>query len=589
MRALVPILAIMALFLASVSVAYAQTTTPTVSTVAVTSDPGTDLTYALGDTIEVGLTFDEAVTVTGDPYLLIDVGGTNRRASYHSGSTTTQLLFRYTVLAGDDDADGIAVVTNSLTLNGGTIGATDDATAATLDNAALATTGHKVDVVVTLLSNLGQTAGTSTATVSDSIGFVGGFQTGSHAGGYDLTEVVLDVKTPSDTLDVVVRIRGGTGQISDIDRDNEYRLSGSVTNAGPQSFTLNDDEVGHLRPNATYFLVVSGTGAGVVGIGSRSDEVFDDVSLDGWSVPETIFGQFIRIPRFSLKGYLGVTPHLYHAHVSSSPNQDNTYSAGENIEVDLAFSEVVRLADPSYRLPIRFGDTDKYVYAEPVNDSGLVMLFSYTVQSDDVSTGNVKIADSFLFLDDNVTPAFVNHFDSAAPIRTGLSFATVVTEGTHPVDGTQSWECEHLLCAYMTFTQHPSSTDLGFLAYDIEPFRAQHVGELTNRSIKYAGHKFAVNWLILLTDSFPIGNLVIAVSPELPDEILDRLSLDVDSTEFRFSEATESTAYVAAWNTNANRFVWSNSGLDWQRSDRILVKIIENTEVSFAADSYSTG
>ena len=61
-----------------------------------------------------------------------------------------------------------------------------------------------------------------------------------------------------------------------------------------------------------------------------------------------------------------VTPHLYHAHVSSSPNQDNTYSAGENIEVDLAFSEVVRLADPSYRLPIRFGDTDKYVYAEPV-------------------------------------------------------------------------------------------------------------------------------------------------------------------------------------------------------------------------------
>ena len=69
----------MALFLASVSVAYAQTTAPTVSTVAVTSDPGTDDTYALGDTIEVGLTFDEAVTVIGDPYLLIDVGGTNRQ------------------------------------------------------------------------------------------------------------------------------------------------------------------------------------------------------------------------------------------------------------------------------------------------------------------------------------------------------------------------------------------------------------------------------------------------------------------------------------------------------------------------------
>ena len=44
------------------------------------------------------------------------------------------------MLAGDDDADGIAVVANSLTLNGCTIVATDDATAATLDHAALTTT-----------------------------------------------------------------------------------------------------------------------------------------------------------------------------------------------------------------------------------------------------------------------------------------------------------------------------------------------------------------------------------------------------------------------------------------------------------------
>ena len=77
------------MFLASVSVAHAQTTTLTVSTVAVTSNPGTDDTYALGDTIEVALTFSEAVTVTGAPYLLIDVGGTNRGASYDSGTGAT--------------------------------------------------------------------------------------------------------------------------------------------------------------------------------------------------------------------------------------------------------------------------------------------------------------------------------------------------------------------------------------------------------------------------------------------------------------------------------------------------------------------
>ena len=120
------------------SVAHAQTTAPTVSTVAVTSDPGTDDTYALGDTIEVGLTFSEAVTVTGAPYLLIDVGGTKRRVqTTTAGPAPRSFLFRYTVLAGDDDDDGIAVVENSLTLNGGTIVATDAATQASLDDAAL--------------------------------------------------------------------------------------------------------------------------------------------------------------------------------------------------------------------------------------------------------------------------------------------------------------------------------------------------------------------------------------------------------------------------------------------------------------------
>ena len=134
---LVFLLAMLALFLGSVSVAHAQTTAPTVSTVAVTSNPGTDESYAKGDTIEVGLTFSETVMVTGAPYLLIDVGGTNRRASYHSGTGSTQLLFRYTVWAGDDDDDGIAVVENSLTLNGGSTVATDAATQASLDDAVL--------------------------------------------------------------------------------------------------------------------------------------------------------------------------------------------------------------------------------------------------------------------------------------------------------------------------------------------------------------------------------------------------------------------------------------------------------------------
>ena len=117
------IVAVMVALLVSSGVAYAQgtPTVPTIESVAVTSDPGEDGGYAIGDEIQVGLTFSEAVTVTGIPQLNLDVGGRSRTVEYSEGSTTTRLLFTYTVPSGDEDTDGIAVVANSLALNGGAI------------------------------------------------------------------------------------------------------------------------------------------------------------------------------------------------------------------------------------------------------------------------------------------------------------------------------------------------------------------------------------------------------------------------------------------------------------------------------------
>ena len=139
------LVAVMLALLVSAGVAYAQgtPTVPTIESVAVTSDPGGDGGYAIGDEIQVGLTFSEAVTVTGAPQLTLDVGGRNRTAEYSEGSATTQLLFTYTVASGDEDMDGIAVVANSLALNGGAIHA--GSSNATLTHAGLHSAGHKVD------------------------------------------------------------------------------------------------------------------------------------------------------------------------------------------------------------------------------------------------------------------------------------------------------------------------------------------------------------------------------------------------------------------------------------------------------------
>ena len=151
------IVAVMLALLVSAGVAYAQgtPTVPTIESVAVTSDPGEDGGYAIGDEIQVGLTFSEAVTVTGIPQLTLDVGGRNRTAEYSEGSTPTQLLFTYTVPSGDEDTDGIAVVANSLALNDGTIraGATD----AALTHPARQTTDHRVDGIAPTVTVGGET------------------------------------------------------------------------------------------------------------------------------------------------------------------------------------------------------------------------------------------------------------------------------------------------------------------------------------------------------------------------------------------------------------------------------------------------
>src|SRR5205807_1911501 len=61
------------------------------------------------------------VTVTGTPQLQLNVGGTLVQANYASGSGSNALVFTYTILAGQIDANGIGINANALSLNSGTI------------------------------------------------------------------------------------------------------------------------------------------------------------------------------------------------------------------------------------------------------------------------------------------------------------------------------------------------------------------------------------------------------------------------------------------------------------------------------------
>ncbi|MGI2154616.1 DUF4347 domain-containing protein, partial [Shewanella oncorhynchi] len=92
---------------------------PTVSSVTVP----TDNTYAVDDTLIFTVSSTENVTVNtggGTPRIVLTIGGTTRYASYISGSGTSNLVFSYTVQAGDNDTDGIGLA-SSVDANGGAL------------------------------------------------------------------------------------------------------------------------------------------------------------------------------------------------------------------------------------------------------------------------------------------------------------------------------------------------------------------------------------------------------------------------------------------------------------------------------------
>ena len=122
---------------------------PTVTDVAISSDAGGDGTYALGETIRITLSFSEAVEVTGTPQVAIDMdrGAWGRKqASYESGTGTASLTFAHTVVEPNLSTQGIAVLANTLALNGGTIRSASSQTNAGLAHRRLNHDGdHKVD------------------------------------------------------------------------------------------------------------------------------------------------------------------------------------------------------------------------------------------------------------------------------------------------------------------------------------------------------------------------------------------------------------------------------------------------------------
>ena len=382
----------------------ADTTPPTVSNIEVSSDPGTDRTYAVDDEIQVTVTFSETVAVTGMPELRLELGGGQRTGTYEGGSGTAALVFGYTVAAGESDMDGVSVETDSL--SGGTIrdGAGHNAV---LDHQAVAANAsHKVDGVKPALAATGGALvdGTMLTLTYDealdgsSTPVPGDFT----VSGGDQVRAVTAVRVNGSAVELTLDVGAEHGE------------------AGIQvSYTPGDNLIRDVPGNDAEAL-------------SREPVTND--------TPDT------------------TSPTVSSLTITSNPGSDQTYAAGEEIEVTVTFSETVEV-EGTPQLRLRVGTRNRTAgYDGGTGTAALV--FAYEVAVGDEDTGGVSIEADRIALNggtiedeaenaaelvheavapqvghkvDGVRPAFVSAAVDGSSLT--LTYREALDEGSRPLPG----------------------------------------------------------------------------------------------------------------------------------------------------------
>ena len=349
-----------------------DTKAPTVSTIAITSNPGSDRTYAAGDSIQVTVTFSETVEVAGRPRLQLELGGGVRTATYGGGAGTAALVFAYEVAGGESDTDGVGVEADSL--SGGTI--SDEArNNAELDHEGLAAnSGHKVDAVKPeLAASRGAVVNGTTLTLTYDVPLDG--SSTPEAGDFTVAG--------GDQARTVARVavRGATVELT-LDAEAEHGETGILVSYTPGTNRIRD-AAGNEAEGLSRVPVTNET-------------------------PDT------------------TPPEVGSLAIGSNPGSDRTYAAEDEIQVRVTFSETVEV-EGRPQLRLRVGSRTRT--AGYLRGTGTaVLVFGYEVAEGDEDSDGVSVNAGRIALNGGTIE---DEADNVAE----LDHEAVAAQAGHQVDG----------------------------------------------------------------------------------------------------------------------------------------------------------
>jgi hypothetical protein len=426
-------------------------TPPKLESLSITSNPGEDETYAVGDAIEVTVTFSENVSFVApssdsatDPEatLELDIGGTAKSATYSSVSGAA-MVFSYTVQGGDRDEDGVSIDADMLTVVSGSIEDTDGNAAEVAHQAVPTQAGHKVlgGYIVAENSPAGVAIGPPVGQGSYTLGGTDAASFSINADtGQLLTSAALDYETKNE-YSVTVSDGADTTTVaifvSNVDEPGVVTLSAytHVVNT-PLTATLTDPDgdvsaeswqwqVSWYRPDGwsdipwglskTFTVDNTGTALGRLRVrvtytdGHGPDKsALSDVSNDQDA------------------------PDLYDMEITSNAGSDNTYTVGDDIVVKAIFGEGVAVTGTP-QLELNFGGQTRManfdrVQIDPLSNLLSDVIFIYTVDEDDLSLNGVAIEKNKLDLNGGAIKDFAHN-------DTEQTYSKLAADSSHKVDG----------------------------------------------------------------------------------------------------------------------------------------------------------
>ena len=397
--------------------------------IAITSDPDDDDStfafwydegvYGIGDEIEVTVTFNENVTVTGSPRLELTIGSSAKNAAYKNANGS-KVVFGYTVAVGDNDTDGIAIGSNKLTLNGGSIRDAAD-NAANLSHSALsAQSGHKVDGI------------RPTITYGPRFAYSTFSNDGVHTVGEYITAYV---RFSEEVIGIGVRNDGRPRLRID--------MGGATRYARFFPLPINDWRDERLR--FMYQVVKGDLDLDGISVAANS------VELNGGTIRDAAGNDAVlthsAVPANDNFIVDGVPPTVSSVTITSDPGDDDTYGVWDTIEVTVTFSEAVDIPRWGFtengmtvtrmpRLELNIGGVAKSAKThERENITGTAIVFRYTVQDGDNDSNGISISANKLTLNGGtIRDANGTSYSGGNPAD--LTHTAVADDADHKVDTT---------------------------------------------------------------------------------------------------------------------------------------------------------